>query len=187
MKKKLFHTVNELQQKFDKTIEEHTTKIKSHMMQLEDKINDLNSRLEEEKTKIPKDIERKGKDLQNMLHSFQQEFQIEKKDRLNREGRILKQMHDYEDHVTEKLKAMILERDEMVLELKTMLEKSENGRKEADMKFQRLITEELNLLRLDVSKETKERKLEDDEIVEALNRYTRNLQSSLSVIGSMEN
>ena len=96
------------------------------------------------------------------------------------------QMHDYENHVTEKLKAMVVERDAIVLELRTMLEQSENGRKEADEKFQRLITEELHLLKLDVSKETKERQLEDDEIVEALNRYTRNLQSSLSVIGSMK-
>ena len=32
-----------------------------------------------------------------------------------------------------------------------------------------------------------ERKMEDDEIVEALNRYTDNLQSSLSVLSSVGN
>jgi len=178
--------VNELQKKFDKSIDERTGKIQSHLCQLDEKVTELNSRLEEEKTNIPKDIERKGTELQQMLRSFQEDFTIEKKDRLNREGRILKQLHDYEGYVQEQMDQIQNDRDKMVFELRHMLEKSESGRKESDEKFQELIARELHMLKEEIHKEVYERKLEDDEIVEALNRYTRNLQSSLSVISSVE-
>jgi len=180
------YVVQELQHNFQHALDERTAKIQSHLSQLEDKMKDMNLRLEEEKQNIPKDIERKGRDLKEMLESFQEEYVIEKKDRIHREGRILKQMHDYESHVQEELDQVQKDRDEIVLELREMLEKSESGRKEAEKNFQQLITKELETLRKEVQKEIKERKLEDDEIVEALNRYTRNLQASLSVISSVE-
>lgn len=168
--------VIELQKQFDKAMEERSEKIHTQLSQLDTKIKELNDRLEEEKSNIPKDIERKGSELQTMLKSFQEEFVIEKKDRLNREGRILKQMHDYEGYVHSQLQQMQSERDATIFELRQMLEQSENGRKESDEQFQQLIAKELHLLKEEVQQEVNERKLEDDEIVEALNRYTRNLQ-----------
>lgn len=182
----IISSVIELQKQFDKAMEERSEKIHTQLSQLDTKIKELNDRLEEEKSNIPKDIERKGSELQTMLKSFQEEFVIEKKDRLNREGRILKQMHDYEGYVHSQLQQMQSERDATIFELRQMLEQSENGRKESDEQFQQLIAKELHLLKEEVQQEVNERKLEDDEIVEALNRYTRNLQSSLSVISSVE-
>jgi SF-assemblin/beta giardin. len=45
-----------------------------------------------------------------------------------------------------------------------------------------LIASELKALKDALQQETMERKVEDDEIVEALNRYTTNLQKSLSML-----
>ena len=177
--------MQEVEKQFESAMQERTHKIQSHLTKLEEKISELNTQIQNEKQSIPNDIERKGSELQEILKKFQQDFDGEKKDRIHREGRILKQMHDYEEHAQEQLDTIQKDRDDIVLELRQMLEASENGRKEADQKFQDLISKELNSLKKDVQTEIKERKLEDDEIVEALNRYTRNLQSSLSLIHSM--
>ena len=59
-------------------------------------------------------------------------------------------------------------------QLKARLTEHEKNRAKADEEFETLIARELKALREGVERETLERKMEDDEIVEALNRYTDN-------------
>lgn len=178
--------ISSLQTEVERVLDERTSKISSHLASLEEKVLELNQRLEEEKVNIPRDIEQKGAELQDILRGFQDEFSTEKRDRLNREGRILKQLHDFESHVNSSLEDVTTERDEMVQNLRSRMEERYQQQKAADSRFQKLIESELGALKLDIKQEISERKKEDDEIVEALNRYTKNLQSSLAVISSVE-
>lgn len=61
---------------------------------------------------------------------------------------------------------------------------NEKSRIKADGKFQNVIKEELQSLHNQIAIECQVREREDDEIVEALNRYTAKLQSSLQIINS---
>mmetsp|Transcript_3076 Transcript_3076/g.4647 ORF Transcript_3076/g.4647 Transcript_3076/m.4647 type:complete len:121 (+) Transcript_3076:2-364(+) len=117
-----------------------------------------------------------------MLSVFQNEFSEERRDRLTREGRIMKQLTDHAQDLTNKWEKEGMERERDTQQLKSQLEHHENNRATADHDFEALIVRELGALRGDLEKEKNERKVEDDEIVEALNRYTENLQKSLSVI-----
>lgn len=74
--------------KFEVAIEERAVKIHERLEVLSERITDLNERFEEEKVRIPADIERRGKELAAMLAAFQAEFEVEKKERLEREGEI---------------------------------------------------------------------------------------------------
>ncbi len=149
---------------------------------LENKVGELNDRLEEERKNIPLDIERRGKELQEMLATFQNEFAVERRDRLAREGRIMKQLTDHAGELTDKWEQETLERRKDAEELKVRLEHHENHRAQADKDFDSLISSELKALRGALQAESAERKTEDDEIVAALNRYTENLQHSLSML-----
>ena len=91
----------------------------------------------------------------------------------------MKQLTDQANDMSDQWKKEISEREETVSKLTKQLTNHENNRAEADREFETLIERELKALREDVERETNERKIEDDEIVEALNRYTDNLQSSL--------
>ena len=146
---------------------------------LESKVTELNDRLQQERTKIPKDIETRGHELQTMLQTFQKEFTTERRDRLTREGRIMKQLTDQAKNMSQQWNQEIAQREETVLALKERLTSHEQHRAKADQEFETLIEKELKALRMDVEREVQERKMEDDEIVEALNRYTDNLQASL--------
>lgn len=175
-----------LQHELEKVLDERTSKISSHLAALDEKVTELNRRLGEEQVHVPRDIERKGTELQDMLRGFQEEFATEKRDRLNREGRILKQLHDFETHVHGSFGEMATEREDKLRHLRSRMEDKHQQQQETNESYQKLIDSELEALKLEIKQEILERKKEDDEIVEALNRYTKNLQSSLAVISSVE-
>jgi len=179
--------ISAMEVRLNSIIDARVDTVKGRLDQIENKVEDLNARLEEERAKIPHDIEQRGKELEVMIKSFQEDFNVEKNDRLNREGRIMKQLTDHAEFMGSQWNTEHTCREESVSKLTTSLEDHESSRSEADANFEFLIETELNNLKKDIARETKERKMEDDEIVEALNRYTDNVQSSLSVLSSVGN
>jgi hypothetical protein len=67
-----------------------------------------------------------------------------------------------------------------------MLEDNIKLRDKSETKFQAFFEREVNKLRNDFRVETEIREREDDEIIEALNRYTIKLQNSLKVVNSTD-
>lgn len=174
--------ISTMEEKLTLMLENKVNMFYERLTSLEDKVQELNERLEDEKQTIPMDIELKGKELKEMLVGFQNEFSVERRDRLTREGRIMKQLTDHAQDMTEKWQEESSERQRDADEIKSRLKHHENNRAQADNDYDSLISSELKLLRDELQQETMERKVEDDEIVEALNRYTENLQKSLSML-----
>mmetsp|Transcript_5254 Transcript_5254/g.10492 ORF Transcript_5254/g.10492 Transcript_5254/m.10492 type:complete len:259 (+) Transcript_5254:52-828(+) len=169
---------------FEEAIEERTVKIHERLEVLAERITDLNVRFEEEKVRIPADIERRGRELAEMLRLFQEEFNVEKRERLEREARIEKQLDDHEHEVAGRFESERTSREKRYIELARIIETNEKSRIKADGKFQEVVKEELQSLHNQIHIEAQVREREDDEIVEALNRYTAKLQSSLKIINS---
>lgn len=171
-----------MEERLTQMLEEKVTLFHERLVTLESKVEDLNQRLEEEQKTIPQDIEEKGKELKDMIASFQNDFSLERRDRLAREGRIMKQLTDHAQDTTERLDEETNERQKDTEELKASLAHHESNRTKADEDFDSLIASELNALKDELRQEAMERRVEDEEIVEALNRYTENLQKSLSML-----
>ena len=68
--------------------------------------------------------------------------------------------------------------------LAELTDSNSRSRIKADAKFQDVVKEELQSLHNQIHIEAQVREREDDEIVEALNRYTAKLQTSLQIINS---
>jgi hypothetical protein len=66
------------------------------------------------------------------------------------------------------------------------LEDNVKLRDKTEARFQAFFDKELNRLKNDFRTETEVREREDDEIIEALNRYTLKLQTSLKVVNSTD-
>lgn len=77
-------------------------------------------------------------------------------------------------------------REETYQGLRDRLADATLARRKADERFHEAVNEELSTLTNDLAKESETREAEDDEIVEAMNRYTRKLQKSLHIINSTE-
>jgi len=177
--------ISEMELRLNSVIDERVNTVKERLDLLENKVGALNTRLEEERSKIPLDIEQRGKELEDMIRSFQEDFNVEKADRLNREGRIMKQLTDHANLTRNEWNDERTSREESIAKLTSNLDKHDNSRSEADEDFEFLIKTELNNLKKDILRETEERKIEDDEIVDAMNRYADNVQGSLSVLSSV--
>ncbi|CAN0105860.1 unnamed protein product, partial [Discosporangium mesarthrocarpum] len=77
-------------------------------------------------------------------------------------------------------------RENTFAELRRTLDENIRSRIKGDEKFQAFLQEELAALKNTVSLERQTRERDDGEIVDALNRYTSKLQSSLRIINSSE-
>mmetsp|Transcript_11621 Transcript_11621/g.21731 ORF Transcript_11621/g.21731 Transcript_11621/m.21731 type:complete len:274 (-) Transcript_11621:418-1239(-) len=174
--------ITAMEKRLQLVLENRVQSFQHSLSLLESKVQELNDRLEEEKMNIPQDIEKKGKELKEILLEIQNDFSVERRDRLAREGRLMKQLNDHHQYISERWQQETEERTRDATELKNRLEHHESNRANADQEFEALITSELKALKDSLQQETMERKVEDDEIVEALNRYTANLQKSLSML-----
>ncbi len=174
--------IENVEQKLYSVMDEKVRCIAFRLNNLEEKVHELNERLEEERNKIPKDIEARGRELKEMINEFQEEFSTERRDRLAREGRIMKQLTDHSEDMKTTWQKESQKREDSVQKLRSRLDDHERYRSQADETFENLIARELEALRMEVERERLERMNEDDEIVEALNRYTENLQNSLSTL-----
>jgi len=141
---------------------------------------------EDEKMKILKYIDDRGEELSKLLHRFKEEFDEDRAQRLEREAVIVKQLTDHEQEVNESFEKQIESREARYSAVREVLEDNIKLRDKTESRFQAFFDKELNRLKNDFRNESEVREREDDEIVEALNRYTLKLQTSLKVVNSTD-
>lgn len=169
---------------FHRILGERSERIENRVTGLQEKLNALTDAFEKEREAVPRDIERRGKELRASLEKFKEELSSERADRLSREGRMLQGMNDRDAQLHEALRSETETRENVGEELGAKIDATEQGRVVADEQYAQLIDSELRDLKILVDRENVERREEDDQIVGALNRYTEQLRASLSVISS---
>lgn len=176
--------IQDMERNFERILTERSLRMEERLVNVQQKLEELTDRFEEEKESVPKDVERRGKELKEMLNNIQDELSEERSDRLTREGRILKQMDDHSSTIYGAIEKETTEREKIAYDLQTRIDDNERLRNQSEMDLQSKIQNEIEELKGMLDREQQERKSGDDEIVVALDRYTKQLQSSLSVISS---
>ncbi|CAM9147315.1 unnamed protein product [Chrysoparadoxa australica] len=172
--------------RFKDLITERSDAIQERLNTIVGKLDSLEVLFSTEMAKIPVDIQRRTEELTKMLTDFECKFDAERNSRLEREGRIVKQLGDHEEVVSGNFDKERTARENTYAELRRTLDENIRSRMKGDEKFQSFVAEELAALRNAVGLERQTREKEDDEIVDALNRYTTKLQTSLKIINSAE-
>ena len=176
--------IQEMERNFERILNERSLRMEERLVSVQQKVEELTNRFEVEKESVPKDMDRRGQELKEMLNTFQRELSEERTDRLNREGRILKQMEDNSSTIFGAIEKETNQREEIVYGLQSRIEENERQRTQNEQELQSKLQTEMDELKGMIDREEKERQLGDEEIVNALERYTQQLQSSLSVISS---
>mmetsp|Transcript_17616 Transcript_17616/g.37022 ORF Transcript_17616/g.37022 Transcript_17616/m.37022 type:complete len:316 (+) Transcript_17616:131-1078(+) len=176
--------IREMEERFERILEERSARMEERLVGLTQKVEELTGRFEEDKERVPLEMERKGRELVEMMDAFRKELSEERSDRLSREGRIMKQMGDHSEWILGSIEKEAEAREEQARELSEKLSLQERQRRAKEEELQGQIQRELDELRGMIEREGRERKVEDEDIVMALNRYTQQMQSSLSVITS---
>lgn len=173
-----------LDKKFHETLNERTEKTTAKLVDLEERITSLDERFEVEKADILRQIDERGQELAKLLEEFKAEFEADRVARLEREDKLIMQLGTQEQETGEKFDLQIKMRETRYAAVRKILEQNVKIRDRAEARFQQFFEKEVNQLHNDVRTEVEIRAREDDEIVEALNRYTMKLQKSLYIINS---
>ncbi|KAL7532113.1 hypothetical protein ACHAXR_004442 [Thalassiosira sp. AJA248-18] len=176
--------IQEMERNFERILNERSLRMEERLVSVQQKVEELSIRFEEEKDAVPRDMEARGKELKEMMNTFQKELAEERSDRLNREGRILKQMDDHSSAIFGAIEKETSEREQISQGLETRIEENERLRSQSEYELQSKIQNEMSELKSMIDTEKLERQSGDDEIIMALNKYTQQLQTSLSVISS---
>jgi hypothetical protein len=93
-------------------------------------------------------------------------------------------MDDHTSTIFDAIHKETNEREHISQGLQKRIEDNERQRSQSEQDLQFTLQNEMSDLKGMIERERQERQLGDDEIIMALNRYTQQLQSSLSVISS---
>jgi len=178
--------LTDLNRKIHETLELRKTETYHRLDKLSERISNMDMYFEDEKMKILKYIDDRGEELSKLLHRFKEEFDEDRALRLEREAIIVKQLTDHEQEVSERFEKQIESREARYSAVREILEDNIKLRDKTESRFQAFFDKELNRLKNDFRNESEVREREDDEIIEALNRYTLKLQTSLKVVNSTD-
>mmetsp|Transcript_33323 Transcript_33323/g.55954 ORF Transcript_33323/g.55954 Transcript_33323/m.55954 type:complete len:258 (+) Transcript_33323:118-891(+) len=172
--------------KFHKKLEERKEATYARLEKTNERITNMEMYFEDQKQKILKYIDDRGEELAKLLYKFKDEFEEDRALRLEREAVIVKQLTDHEQEVGERFQDQINSREARYQAVREVLEDNIKLREKSEARFQSFFDREINRLKNEFRAEAEIREREDDEIIEALNRYTLKLQTSLKVVNSTE-
>lgn len=178
--------LEKLNKAFHETLETRKTATDTRLDELNTRITDLNTYFEEQKASILKYIDDRGEELAALLNKFKDEFDEDRRMRLEREEVIVKQLTDHEQEAAAAFQKQIETREARYLAIRATLDDNIKLRDKSEARFQAFFEKEVSRLRNEYRTEAEVREREDDEIVEALNRYTLKLQTSLKVVNSTD-
>jgi len=128
------------------------------------------------------DIEEKNGTVAKDTNAMQNSFENEKVDRKERELAISKRLGDHEARTAAALEAQADSREQRYQSLRGELEEIRRAREKGDDKFQTFVLEEVAAVKNGLVAESRAREQADDDIVQALNHYTKCLQDALRII-----
>ena len=158
--------------------------IDERLDRLQHRIAALEGRWEQESTAQVEWIQQKADGICQTLEDMQEAHDEERRARLKREGRLLAQVEDHGRHFEERWETERKERLESIQSITNRLEAQASNQSEKQASFHGRVELELQQLQQELQEEQEERQAQDEEIVAALNRYTQQLQHSLSILSS---
>merc|ERR1711862_368718 len=136
-------TISSMEERLNIVIDQRIGNVMNQLVLIEEKLNIMNSRLEEEKGKVPSDIEKRGKELKDIIVRFQDDFVKGRRDRLNREGRMTKLINDHANNLRKCWKDENKDRDDnFVLLTKKINDNEQKNRKQSE-EFREMVNKEL--------------------------------------------
>lgn len=158
--------------------------LKSGLEGLSRTVQDLHAIIKEERDQRRADIEHLASQLVNKVNECVGALDEERAVRMDLEAKLVKQVGQDMYRVQEKIEAEKTMREQELAQLRTEIHEVLGNRNVADEKFQAVVLDEISNLKAAIQLEREERVAEDDEIVQAVNDYTRALQDGLRIVGT---
>ncbi|KAL3158770.1 hypothetical protein ABBQ32_011498 [Trebouxia sp. C0010 RCD-2024] len=147
-------------------------------------VQDLKDAMRDERVQRISDVEYISQAVRAKAEECLAAVDDERVARLEKEAQSLKRVSEEVFRVQKQIDSEKLARESASGQLQSDLQQLLNGRHVIDEKFQALVLDEIAGIKTEVQAEKEERISEDEQIVGAINEYTRALQDGLRIVSS---
>mmetsp|Transcript_43417 Transcript_43417/g.112095 ORF Transcript_43417/g.112095 Transcript_43417/m.112095 type:complete len:266 (-) Transcript_43417:117-914(-) len=174
--------ISSIQDRLEAIFIERVDKLQTSVDTLGDRMGTVERDFTLTREQYIQDIEDKNAVVAKDTNGMQNAFENEKIDRRERELAISKKLGDHEAKTQAALEAQGAAREQKYQSMRGELEEIKRTREKGDDKFQTFILEEVAAVKNGLVAESHAREQADDDIVQALNHYTKCLQDALRII-----
>ena len=176
--------VYDMESRLKSQIENDNKYMTDRLNNLENRIQQLEDRFQHESSQHMEYVQNKAEDFNTTLVQLQREQDIERKSRIKREQRLVHQVETGSKALEELYLTERSERTTAIATLARKIELQQTSKTQQEEMYTQRVNEALESLQNEMASEINERQQQDDEIVNALNRYIQQLQYSLSILSS---
>lgn len=169
-----------VQDKLEAGLMERLDQLQTAVGSLNDRVDSVEKDFSQAREQYIRDIEDKSTMVAKDAQQLQQAFQAERADRKERETLIVARLRDLDNRTQERLAGEQKALEQRYQDLREELDVAVKD--DGDKRFQDYILEEMAALKNGLVVETQTREQADDDIVNALNHYTKAIQDALRVV-----
>ena len=174
-----------VQEKLEAGFDDRLEKVEDAVSGISDRLALIERDFAIERDRYVRDIEDKNALVARDVNSLQQGFENERVVRAEKEAMIIKRLADLEVKTDERLESSKIMTDNKLLGVRADMEEIHRMNLNGGDKFEHFVLEELASLKNSVIIETQTRESADDDLVNALNHYTKALQDALRIINTV--
>lgn len=174
--------IETMQEKLEGVFIERIDRLQSGVDELSERMGSVERDFTTTREQYIRDLEDKNAVVARDVNNLRNVFENEKIDRREREFAISKKLGDHESRTHSCFEVQQAGREQKYQSLRGELEECKNTREKGDEKFQTFILEEVAAVKNGLVAESHAREQADDDIVQALNHYTKGLQDALRII-----
>mmetsp|Transcript_5732 Transcript_5732/g.14315 ORF Transcript_5732/g.14315 Transcript_5732/m.14315 type:complete len:415 (-) Transcript_5732:1408-2652(-) len=176
--------VHEMEERVRGQLQEENKRLQSRLGALEERVRLLEENWMLDSNNQIKLVNSKAADLSKSIEQIRDDQNMERKSRLKREGILLQQVEGYAKESEQRWTSEHNDRVQRLKKLEDQIIRNEARLALEQKRHEDRIETELTSLKEELEIEVAERQTQDEEIVAALNRYTQQLQHSLSILSS---
>lgn len=171
-----------LQQGFKEDIRSAFEPLQCQIDALVGRVEKLELTISNEKRDREKEIQQAMREILEKFAAHSKQFEVEKVIRLQREAQTLKRVGDEVFRVQQKVSAERAARESAMVVMKDEFNAAHKAREKADEIFKSEMLRKMAVVEKDLEVETKNREVSEEQLVNALNDYTRALQDGLRIV-----
>lgn len=176
------HQIQSIQERLESVFIERLDKLQCAVDSLGDRMGAVERDFTLTREQYIQDIEDKNAVVAKDVNSMQNAFENEKIDRKERELAVSRKLSEHETRTQAAFETQTASREQKYSSLRSELDQIKRSREKGDDKFQTFILEEVASVKNGLTAEGQQREQADDDIVQALNHYTKCLQDALRII-----
>lgn len=176
--------VHEMESRVREQLREENERLQTRLTALEERVRTLEESWVVDANKQIELVNTKAADLNKSIAQIRDDQNMERKARLKREGILLRQVETHAKETEERWTCEHKDRVQRIKALEDQVIRNEARLALEQKRYEDRIETELATLQQELEIESAERQAQDEIIVAALNRYTKQLQHSLSILSS---